>query len=195
MLESLVEWMGYPLYYAFDGASPPPTGADHAAIYPYGSFMTGDGDTVILRCRAIGNGGSFAPKSWVSRRCQRPICHQYGTISRVRCCIPSSWKLCSALDEAWFRVGRGRIAAADQRYGSGWNHPQLVRVDGGLRLRRPRAGCGDASARRERCGRGLHGCRAGFGQHNASRPGEFGFDPQEIVDLGRPVYCDGNLDV
>ena len=28
MLESLVEWMGYPLYYAFDGAAPPPrTGA------------------------------------------------------------------------------------------------------------------------------------------------------------------------
>ena len=24
MLESLVEWMGYPMYYAFDGAAPPP---------------------------------------------------------------------------------------------------------------------------------------------------------------------------
>ena len=24
MLESLVEWMGYPMYYAFDGATPPP---------------------------------------------------------------------------------------------------------------------------------------------------------------------------
>ena len=28
MLESLAEWMSYPLYYAFDGAAPPPrTGA------------------------------------------------------------------------------------------------------------------------------------------------------------------------
>ena len=24
MLESLAEWMGYPMYYAFDGAPPPP---------------------------------------------------------------------------------------------------------------------------------------------------------------------------
>ncbi|MDQ6685717.1 MAG: CoA transferase, partial [Pseudomonadota bacterium] len=31
MLESMVEWMNYPLYYAFDGAAPPPrTGAAHA---------------------------------------------------------------------------------------------------------------------------------------------------------------------
>ena len=37
MLESMVEWMGYPLYYAFDGAAPPPrAGAAHATIYPYG---------------------------------------------------------------------------------------------------------------------------------------------------------------
>jgi len=49
MLESLVEWMGYPLYYAMDGAPPPPrTGASHATIYPYGPFPAGDGKTVML---------------------------------------------------------------------------------------------------------------------------------------------------
>jgi itaconate CoA-transferase len=49
MLESMVEWMGYPLYYAFDGAAPPPrAGAAHATIYPYGPFPTGDGKTVML---------------------------------------------------------------------------------------------------------------------------------------------------
>jgi itaconate CoA-transferase len=49
MLESMVEWMGFPLYYAFDGASPPPrAGAAHATIYPYGPFPTGDGKTVML---------------------------------------------------------------------------------------------------------------------------------------------------
>ena len=49
MLESLVEWMSYPLYYAFDGAPPPPrSGAAHATIYPYGPFDTGDGGTVML---------------------------------------------------------------------------------------------------------------------------------------------------
>ncbi|GJG97723.1 CaiB/BaiF CoA-transferase family protein [Cupriavidus pauculus] len=49
MLESMAEWMGYPLYYAFDGATPPPrAGASHATIFPYGPFPAGDGNTVIL---------------------------------------------------------------------------------------------------------------------------------------------------
>jgi len=49
MLEALTEWTSYPLYYAFDGAAPPPrTGAAHSTIYPYGPFPTGDGGTVML---------------------------------------------------------------------------------------------------------------------------------------------------
>ena len=49
MLESLTEWMGYPLYYAYEGATPPPrTAASHASIYPYGPFQAGDGGTVML---------------------------------------------------------------------------------------------------------------------------------------------------
>ena len=49
MLESLGEWMGFPMYYAFEGAAPPPrAGASHAAIYPYGPFAVGDGGTVML---------------------------------------------------------------------------------------------------------------------------------------------------
>jgi itaconate CoA-transferase len=49
MLESLAEWMNYPLYYAFDGAPPPArTGASHATIYPYGPFPAGDGKVVML---------------------------------------------------------------------------------------------------------------------------------------------------
>ena len=49
MLEALGEWMGYPMYYAFDGAPPPPrSAAAHATIYPYGPFAAGDGGTVML---------------------------------------------------------------------------------------------------------------------------------------------------
>ena len=49
MLEALSEWMGFPMYYAMDGATPPPrTGAAHATIYPYGPFQAGDGATVML---------------------------------------------------------------------------------------------------------------------------------------------------
>ncbi len=49
MLEAMAEWMSFPLYYALDGAEPPPrAGAAHATIYPYGPFATGDGKTVML---------------------------------------------------------------------------------------------------------------------------------------------------
>ena len=49
MLESLAEWMGFPMYYAYQGASPPPrSAASHATIYPYGPFAAGDGGTVML---------------------------------------------------------------------------------------------------------------------------------------------------
>ncbi|MBQ1761531.1 MAG: CoA transferase [Aquincola sp.] len=50
MLEALTEWTSFPLYYAFDGAPPPPrTGASHATIHPYGPFPTGaDGGSVLF---------------------------------------------------------------------------------------------------------------------------------------------------
>lgn len=49
MLEAMVEWMGFPLYYAYEGAEPPPrSGADHASIYPYGLFVTGDDEVIML---------------------------------------------------------------------------------------------------------------------------------------------------
>jgi itaconate CoA-transferase len=49
MLESMTEWMSYPMYYAFEGAAPPPrAGAAHATIYPYGPFESGDGKAVML---------------------------------------------------------------------------------------------------------------------------------------------------
>lgn len=49
LLETSVEWMSYPLYYAYAGAAPPPrTGAAHATIYPYGPFQAGDGRLVML---------------------------------------------------------------------------------------------------------------------------------------------------
>jgi itaconate CoA-transferase len=65
MLESMVEWMSYPLYYAFDGATPPPrAGAAHATIYPYGPFPAGDGHTVML--------GLQNEREWVAF-CQRVL--------------------------------------------------------------------------------------------------------------------------
>ena len=48
MLEALAEWMGFPMYFATDGAEPPPrAGAGHATIFPYGPYATRDG-TVLF---------------------------------------------------------------------------------------------------------------------------------------------------
>jgi itaconate CoA-transferase len=49
MLEALTEWMGYPLYYSYQDAPPPPRmGASHSTIYPYGPFTASDGRVVML---------------------------------------------------------------------------------------------------------------------------------------------------
>ncbi|HEY3467963.1 MAG TPA: CaiB/BaiF CoA-transferase family protein [Amycolatopsis sp.] len=49
LFDSLVEWMGFPLYYAGYGGTPPPrTGTSHPAIAPYGTFTAGDGTEVVL---------------------------------------------------------------------------------------------------------------------------------------------------
>ena len=48
MLEALVEWMGYPMYYAFEGQDQPPrAGASHSTIYPYGPFAAADGSVML----------------------------------------------------------------------------------------------------------------------------------------------------
>jgi len=67
MLEALGEWMGYPMYYAMDGATPPSrSAAAHATIYPYGPFAAGDGGTVML--------GLQNEREWV-QFCQHVLQH------------------------------------------------------------------------------------------------------------------------
>jgi itaconate CoA-transferase len=49
LFDSLVEWMGFPLYYAGYGGTPPPrAGTSHPAIAPYGTFTAGDGTELVL---------------------------------------------------------------------------------------------------------------------------------------------------
>jgi itaconate CoA-transferase len=49
MLEAMVEWMGFPLNYAYEGAEPPQrSGSDHASIYPYGAFASGDNKAIMI---------------------------------------------------------------------------------------------------------------------------------------------------
>ncbi len=49
LFDSLIEWMGYPLYYAnYGGTAPARTGTSHAAIAPYGVFRAGDGTEILV---------------------------------------------------------------------------------------------------------------------------------------------------
>jgi len=64
MLESLAEWMSFPLYYAYQGAAQPPrAGASHATIYPYGPFKAGDGKSVVLGLQNEREWASFCEKA------------------------------------------------------------------------------------------------------------------------------------
>lgn len=52
LMESLCEWMGFPLHYTFEGAPPPQrTGLFHATVFPYGPFRAGDGAEVFFGLR------------------------------------------------------------------------------------------------------------------------------------------------
>jgi itaconate CoA-transferase len=49
LFDGLLEWMGYPLYYAaYGGSAPKRTGVSHAAIAPYGTYAAGDGTEFVL---------------------------------------------------------------------------------------------------------------------------------------------------
>lgn len=49
LFDSLVEWMGYPLYYTqYGGTAPQRTGTSHAAIAPYGTYGCADGEQYVL---------------------------------------------------------------------------------------------------------------------------------------------------
>ncbi len=47
LFDALTEWMGHPMYFTmYSGQPPARTGSSHATVFPYGSFLTGDGDRV-----------------------------------------------------------------------------------------------------------------------------------------------------
>ena len=84
MLESMVEWMSFPMYYAFDGAPPPPrAGAAHATIYPYGPFPVGDGSNVMLGLQNEREWKVFCEKVLLQRE-RRRCCSREPAAGRAR---------------------------------------------------------------------------------------------------------------
>lgn len=131
MLECLVEWMSYPMYYALDGAEPPArSGASHATVYPYGSFPCGDGTMVMLGlqnerewvafCNVVlerpelSNDQRFASPE--KRAASRD--HLYGIICEAFSRLPRR--------DVMARLERARIATANLNdMHAVWAHPQL----------------------------------------------------------------------
>ena len=132
MLEALTEWMGFPLYYAFDGAAPPPrTGASHATIYPYGPFAAGDGKTVMLGLQNEREWKTFCDKvlrqpalaleprfaSNAQRSAHRDVLH---SLIVTAFSALSAEQVVQRLDAAG--IANGRVNAMEQV----WAHPQLA---------------------------------------------------------------------
>jgi itaconate CoA-transferase len=131
MLESLVEWMSYPLYYAFDGAAPPErTGARHATIYPYGPFAARDGGTVMLGIQNEREWTAFCEK--VLQRPELASDPRFAGVSRraeargqLAPIIEAVFSRLSA-DELVRRLDGAQIANARVNDMRGvWAHPQL----------------------------------------------------------------------
>jgi itaconate CoA-transferase len=131
MLESMAEWMSFPMYYAYDGA-PPPTrnGAAHATIYPYGPFPTGDGRTVMLGlqnerewlefCKSVLLQPELATDGRFSSNARRTAARAelYGIIAEAFSTL--------TLDQVIARLDGAQIANASvSTMADLWAHPQL----------------------------------------------------------------------
>ena len=131
MLESLAEWTSYPLYYAFEGAEPPPrTGASHATIYPYGPFPAGDGSTVMLGLQNEREWAAFCAK--VLKQPALATDARFSTNSKrssardeLRALIVEEFSTLSA-EQVVGRLDDAQIANAQVNdMKAVWEHPQL----------------------------------------------------------------------
>ena len=131
MLESMAEWMSYPMYYAIDGATPPPrAGAAHATIYPYGPFPAGDGKVVMLGLQNEREWVSFCDE--VLRQPELARDPRYGSNAarsaaraELRALIVDVFSKLSA-EEVIERLDRAQIANAHMNTMHDlWEHPQL----------------------------------------------------------------------
>ncbi|HEY9067502.1 MAG TPA: CaiB/BaiF CoA-transferase family protein [Burkholderiaceae bacterium] len=132
MLESMVEWMGFPLYYAFDGASPPPrAGASHATIQPYGPFRAGDGKTVMLGVQNEREWAAFCEQ--VLRRPELARDERFASNSRrvaqreaLHAIVAEAFSTLSA-EQVIARLDAAQIANARVNdLAEVWAHPQLA---------------------------------------------------------------------
>ena len=132
MIDAMVEWMGFPMYYAYEGQEPPRrTGASHATIYPYGPFRAGDGRTVMLGlqnerewavfCAQLLGDPALATDERFASNARRTANRE-----ALNALIEQSFASLSA-DEVMARLDAADIANANvSTMNDIWNHPQLA---------------------------------------------------------------------
>jgi len=131
MLEAMVEWMSYPLYYSHEGATPPPrSGSSHATIYPYGPFAAGDGKIVMLAIQNEREWTRFCDK--VLQRPELAADPRYASTARRN---TARAELASLITEAFSTLNAAQLVErldaaqiANARVNNMhevWQHPQL----------------------------------------------------------------------
>ncbi|WP_284617175.1 CaiB/BaiF CoA transferase family protein [Aquabacterium humicola] len=192
MLESMVEWMNYPLYYAFDGATPPSrAGAAHATIYPYGPFPAGDGRTVMLGLQNEREWGVFCRqvlKQPALESDERFSANSKRAANRdaLRALIIEAFGALTA-EQVMQRLDEAQIANARVNdMHDVWQHPQLQARQRWTEVATPRGaipallppGRNDAYTPRMDAVPGL-------GQHTDAILGELGFSVERIAAMRR----------
>lgn len=132
MLDSLLEWMGYPLYYAIDGQAPPArTGAAHATIFPYGPYATADGKSVLIAVQNDRDWQVFCTA--VLRNEELALAVEYATNSQRHAARERLQPLIAATvaalrsEELIARLETGGVAFSRARtLEDVWAHPQLL---------------------------------------------------------------------
>jgi len=190
MLESMAEWMSYPLYYAFDGAEPPPrAGASHATIYPYGPFTAGDGRTVMLGLQNEREWQGFCAK--VLRQPELAVDERFNANAKRVAAKPLLHKLITdtfadlTIDDVVARLEDAQIANARvNTMRDVWAHPQLkarerwvsVETPGGMMPALLPPGMPESfDARMDAV--------PALGQHTDAVLAELGFAPDEIEQM------------
>jgi itaconate CoA-transferase len=135
MLEALAEWMGFPLYYTYDGEAPPPrSGASHATIYPYGPFRCGDGRTIMMGLQNEPEWAAFCnkvlgrPELKADPRFQSPVLRATNRAALQPVIDEAFGKLtAAAVVERLDAAGIGNATVNEMR--DVWAHPQLAARD------------------------------------------------------------------
>lgn len=132
MLEALTEWMGFPMYYAYEGETPPRrSGAAHATIYPYGPFEAGDGRVIMLGlqnerewklfCDKVLRQPALATDARFASNVQRT--QNRDALRRIILDIFATM----TADEVLARLDEAPIANASvNEVGDLWRHPQII---------------------------------------------------------------------